>query len=65
MTQVDEGPESPATPGVLTFGPTLGEVLADRYELQEHINDDAFGRQVWRRVWSITRCAPWMRTGRD
>ena len=51
MTQVDEGPESPATPAVLTVGaPTLGEVLAERYELQEHINNDAFGRQVWRGV---------------
>ncbi len=49
MTQVDEGPESPEAPGVLTVGtPTVGEVLAERYELQEHINDDAFGRQVWR-----------------
>jgi len=49
VTQVDEGPESPEAPGVLTFGtPTVGEVLAERYELQEHINDDAFGRQVWR-----------------
>jgi hypothetical protein len=54
VTQVDEGPESPEAPGVeaprvLTVGtPTVGEVLAERYELQEHINDDAFGRQVWR-----------------
>ncbi len=56
MTQVDEGPESPAPPGVLTFGaPTLGEVLAERYELQEHINDDAFGRQVWRGVDVVLR----------
>ncbi|OLB65285.1 MAG: hypothetical protein AUI10_07435 [Actinobacteria bacterium 13_2_20CM_2_72_6] len=56
MTQVDEGPESPEVPGVLTFGtPTVGEVLAERYELQEHINDDAFGRQVWRGVDVILR----------
>jgi len=56
VTQVDEGPESPGTPGVLTFGtPTVGEVLAERYELQEHINDDAFGRQVWRGVDVILR----------
>ena len=56
MTQVDEGPESPATPAVLTVGaPTLGEVLAERYELQEHINNDAFGRQVWRGVDVILR----------
>jgi hypothetical protein len=56
VTQVDEGPESPGTPGVLTFGtPAVGEVLADRYELQEHINNDAFGRQVWRGVDVILR----------
>src|SRR5947207_8322594 len=56
VTQVDEGPESPATPAVLTVGaPTLGEVLAERYELQEHINNDAFGRQVWRGVDVILR----------
>ena len=56
MTQVDEGPESPGTPGVLTFGtPTVGEVLAERYELQEHINNDAFGRQVWRGVDVVLR----------
>ena len=57
MTQVDEGPESPGTPGVLTtFGtPTVGEVLAERYELQEHINDDSFGRQVWRGIDVILR----------
>jgi hypothetical protein len=56
VTQVDEGPESPGTPGVLTFGaPTVGEVLAERYQLQEHINNDAFGRQVWRGVDVILR----------
>jgi eukaryotic-like serine/threonine-protein kinase len=56
VTQVDEGPESPEAPGVLTVGtPTAGEVLAERYELQEHINDDAFGRQVWRGVDVVLR----------
>ena len=56
MTQVDEGPESPEAPGVLTVGtPTIGEVLAERYELQEHINDDAFGRQVYRGVDVVLR----------
>jgi Protein tyrosine kinase. len=56
VTQVDEGPESPGTPTVLTFGgPTPGEVLAERYQLQEHINNDAFGRQVWRGVDVVLR----------
>ena len=26
----------------------VGEVLADRYKLEEHVNDDSLGRQVWR-----------------
>jgi hypothetical protein len=29
---------------------TVGEVLAERYRLEEHINDDSAGRQVWRGV---------------
>jgi hypothetical protein len=56
VTQVDEGPESSGVPGLLIDGsPTAGEVLADRYQLQEHINNDAFGRQVWRGVDVILR----------
>jgi hypothetical protein len=56
VTQVDEGPDSPGVPGMLTYGvPRAGEVLAERYELQEHINDDAFGRQVWRGIDVILR----------
>jgi serine/threonine protein kinase len=56
VTQVDEGPESPGTQGILTFGaPTRGEVLAERYELQEHIGDDNFGRQIWRGIDVVLR----------
>jgi len=56
VTQVDEGPESSGVPGLLIVGtPTIGEVLADRYELQEHINNDAVGRQVWRGIDVILR----------
>ncbi|GIF69888.1 hypothetical protein Ais01nite_79230 [Asanoa ishikariensis] len=57
MTQVGEGQEAEeATPPVLTVGaPRVGEVLADRYELAEHINDDAAGRQVWQGVDVILR----------
>jgi hypothetical protein len=40
----------------MTFGaPTVGEVLADRYRLEEHINDDSAGRQVWRGVDVVLR----------
>ena len=57
MTQVGEGQEADeVTPPVMTFGaPTVGEVLAERYELAEHINDDSAGRQVWRGVDVILR----------
>ncbi|GLH95237.1 protein kinase family protein [Phytohabitans aurantiacus] len=57
MTQVGEGREaSESTPQVMTFGaPSVGEILAERYELAEHINDDSAGRQVWRGVDVILR----------
>ncbi len=35
--------------------PAVGEVLADRYRLEEHINDDSTGRQVWRGIDVILR----------
>jgi hypothetical protein len=41
---------------VMTFGPpTVGEILAERYELIEHVNDDSAGRQVWRGVDVVLR----------
>ena len=57
MTQVGEGQEADeATPPVMTFGaPTVGEILAERYELAEHINNDSAGRQVWRGVDVVLR----------
>ncbi|GAA4678087.1 protein kinase family protein [Phytohabitans rumicis] len=57
MTQVGEGQEaSESAPQVMTFGaPTVGEILAERYELAQHINDDSAGRQVWRGVDVILR----------
>src|ERR1700755_1894307 len=57
VTQVGEGQEADeATPPVLTVGaPHVGEVLADRYELAEHINDDAAGRQVWQGIDVVLR----------
>nr|WP_173166461.1 protein kinase family protein [Phytohabitans suffuscus] len=40
----------------MTFGaPTVGEILAERYELAEHINNDSAGRQVWRGVDVVLR----------
>jgi len=40
----------------MTVGTSVrGEVLADRYRLEEHINDDARGRSVWRGIDVILR----------
>lgn len=57
MTQVGEGQEAEeSAPQVMTFGaPTAGEILAERYELVEHINNDSAGRLVWRGVDVILR----------
>jgi hypothetical protein len=47
---MDDDPQArtPA-PQVLDHGsPQVGEVLADRYRLEEHIGDDLLGRQLWR-----------------
>lgn len=57
MTQVGEGQEAEENaPPVMTFGaPTAGEILAERYELVEHINNDSAGRLVWRGVDVVLR----------
>ncbi|MDY7089184.1 MAG: protein kinase family protein [Actinomycetota bacterium] len=58
MTQVGEGHETAADADgpVMTFGaPTVGEILAERYQLEEHVNDDSAGRQVWRGIDVILR----------
>ncbi|MEH1099396.1 protein kinase family protein [Micromonospora sp. CPCC 205561] len=57
VTQVGEGQEAEeSAPQVMTFGaPTAGEILAERYELVEHINNDSAGRLVWRGVDVILR----------
>lgn len=44
-----EGEAHRAEPGVMTFGePVEGEIFADRYQLEEHVDTDAAGRQIWR-----------------
>jgi tRNA A-37 threonylcarbamoyl transferase component Bud32 len=57
VTQVGEGQDAvgPAPPMTAFGAPSVGEVLADRYQLEEHINDDSVGRQVWRGVDVILR----------
>lgn len=57
MTQVGEGQDADeSAPPVMTFGaPTAGEILAERYELVEHINNDSAGRLVWRGVDVVLR----------
>lgn len=41
MTQVGEGR------GAVEGGPAVGELLADRYQLEQHVNTDRSGRQIW------------------
>jgi hypothetical protein len=57
VTQVGEGQDGvgPAPPMTAFGAPSVGEVLADRYQLEEHINDDSVGRQVWRGIDVILR----------
>jgi hypothetical protein len=58
VTQVGEGQETTADEAgpVQTFGaPTVGEILAERYQIEEHVNNDSAGRQVWRGVDVILR----------
>jgi hypothetical protein len=58
VTQVGEGHETAADEAgpVLTFGaPTAGEILAERYQLEQHVNNDSAGRQVWRGIDVILR----------
>lgn len=57
MAQLGEGHEAPgSTPQVLTFGaPSVGEILAERYQLEEHIGNDSLGRQLYRGIDVILR----------
>jgi hypothetical protein len=58
VTQVGEGHETAADADgpVMTFGaPTVGEILAERYQLEEHVNNDSAGRQVWRGIDVVLR----------
>jgi hypothetical protein len=58
VTQVGEGHETAAEADgpVMTFGtPAVGEILAERYQLEEHVNNDSAGRQVWRGIDVILR----------
>jgi hypothetical protein len=50
VTQVDEGQPVAEKLRPTADRPAVGEVLAERYRLEQHINDDQGGRQVWRGV---------------
>src|SRR5258706_14461653 len=49
VAELDEGLEtSGGIPQVLTFGtPSVGEILAERYQLEDHIGNDSLGRQLY------------------
>jgi serine/threonine protein kinase len=50
VTQVGEGQPVAQKEHGAGDRPSVGEVLAERYRLEEHVNDDSAGRQVWRGV---------------
>jgi len=55
------GTTPPGAPGVMTFGtghdkpPAVGDVFAERYRLEEHVDTDAAGRQIWRGIDVVLR----------
>jgi hypothetical protein len=49
VTQVGEGR------GSVAGGPVVGEILAERYQLEGHVNTDRAGRQIWYGVDVILR----------
>lgn len=51
MTQVGEGRGA----GYEAGAPTGGEILAERYQLIQHVNTDRLGRQIWRGMDVILR----------
>jgi hypothetical protein len=57
VAELDEGLQaSGGIPQVLTFGtPSVGEILAERYQLEEHIGNDSLGRQLYRGIDVILR----------
>jgi serine/threonine protein kinase len=57
VAELDEGLQaSRGIPQVLTFGtPSVGEILAERYQLEEHIGNDSLGRQLYRGIDVILR----------
>nr|WP_308167506.1 protein kinase family protein [Catellatospora tritici] len=55
MTQVGEGPRAAEPAAETRGGLSAGDVLAERYRLEEHINNDSAGRQVWRGVDVVLR----------
>jgi hypothetical protein len=55
VTQVGEGPTAAGSAAEPLGGLAVGDVLAERYRLEEHINNDSAGRQVWRGVDVVLR----------
>lgn len=52
MTHVGDGPNAIGFPSPYL---SAGDLLAERYRLEQHINDDSAGRQVWRGVDIVLR----------
>jgi len=56
VTQVGEGRGTGGAGDSMTCGvPAVGEILAERYQLEQHIDNDSAGRQIWKGVDVILR----------
>jgi eukaryotic-like serine/threonine-protein kinase len=57
VTQIGGDRQAPRTGRqVLAHGtPSVGEILAERYQLQQHVDTDSLGRQVWRGIDVVLR----------
>src|SRR4051794_17852832 len=55
VTQVGEGPRAAGSPARSQDELSVGDTLAERYRLEQHINNDSAGRQVWRGVDVVLR----------
>ena len=48
-------PADGGVPGVMTYSAAAGEVLVNRYRLEDHIDTDTAGRQIWRGIDTVLR----------
>jgi hypothetical protein len=56
VTDTGHGPDSSSAPVMTPVDTSVaGEILAGRYQLEEHVSDDSHGRHVWRGIDVVLR----------